>query len=347
MAKRNTKKDKYKVSILIPCYNEEKNVSRCIRSCLSQTRKPDQIVAVDDCSTDKTPQKLAYFGRKIKVVRTPKNTRNKSHAQEYGLQFIKGDIVVTTDADTVLDKNFVKEVVADFEDKKVAAVGGYVRSMKYNWITACRALDYIVGQNIHKLAQSYLGFLFVIPGAAGAFRTEAFRKYLSFDHDTLTEDLDFTYKLHEMGKKIVYNRNAIVYTQDPSSLYSYINQMRRWFGGGWQNLAKHYKSALVPSRAIELSLMYVEGIVYSFLLFLLPIINIRFSFTLLTYYFAAAVVFAIYAALKEKRYDILLTPLPYLFLMYINAYVFLEQFFSVVVMGKRNLVWFQPERVKI
>jgi acyl carrier protein len=57
---------------------------------------------------------------------------------------------------------------------ELTALGGYVRSVKHNWITACRAFEYSVGQNLHKLAQHHLGFLFVIPGAAGVFKTADF-----------------------------------------------------------------------------------------------------------------------------------------------------------------------------
>ncbi len=132
-------RQKKTVSIMIPCYNEEKTIERCILSCLTQTVKLDQILVVNDSSTDRTPEILKQYKGKIHAIKTPKNTGNKSSAQEYGLQFIASDIVVTTDGDTILDKDFVKEIVKDFDDPKVAAAGGYVRSMKYNWLTRCRA----------------------------------------------------------------------------------------------------------------------------------------------------------------------------------------------------------------
>ncbi|MCP6756997.1 hypothetical protein NL533_35750, partial [Klebsiella pneumoniae] len=62
-------------------------------------------------------------------------------------------------------------------------------------------------------------------------------------------------------------------TQDPPTLTNYINQMRRWYDGGWQNLLKHYKIAQNPVRALELSLIYIEGLAFSILLFLVPILN--------------------------------------------------------------------------
>ncbi len=337
-----------KISVLIPCHNEERTIERCILSYLNQTRKPDEIIVVDDASTDESPALLKHFSaEEVKVIRTPKNTGNKSYAQEVGFASITGDIFITTDADSVLHPRFIEEVLKNFEDPKVAAVGGYVRSMRYNWLTACRAFEYATGQNLHKLAQSYLNFMFVIPGAAGAFRTDIFKKHLHFDHDTITEDLDFTYKLHWNRMRIAYNRNAVVYTQDPTTLKNYVNQMRRWYGGGWQNLMKHYSIVTRPAQALELSLIYIEGLVFSILIFLIPLLNLEFALNFVFSYLVVAFILAAYAANKERRVELAFVPLPYIIIIYINAYIFLEQFVREVILKQKNLVWFQPERVRL
>ena len=336
-----------KISILIPCYNEELTIEKCVLSCLNQTRPADEIIVVDDSSTDKTPTVLKKFGKLIRVIRTPQNTGNKSYAQEYGLQFVTGDIFIATDGDTMLSNNFVEIMEKEMEDDSVSAVAGYVRSLKHNWLTACRALDYAISQNIDKLAQDYLNFIFVIPGAAGAFRTKIFREKIKFTHDTITEDLDFTYSFHELGYKIKYNRTAICYTQDPSTLKSYINQMRRWFGGGWQNLSKHFGVPDKPGMAMELSLIYIEGLVFSFMMFVMPIISLPITIYLLLIYCVIVTPLIIFATVKEKRPDFLLALPHYIFLKYVNAWIFLEQFFKEVILRKKNLHWFKPDRIEI
>ncbi len=339
---------KLRISLLVACYNEEKSLEKSVYSCLQQTRKFDELIYVDDSSTDQSPEILKKFADKGKIiaVRTPKNTGNKSSAQQYGLQFITGDIFVTTDADTLLDKQFVREIEKSFQSSDASAVAGYVRSLPYNWLTLCRAFEYSIGQNIHKLAEAYMQNIFVIPGAASAFRTDVFRSCITFDHDTITEDLDFTYKLHERQFKIVYNGNAITYTQDPSELKSYVNQTRRWFGGGWQNLLKHFQQ--IPeskARSFELALLYGEGMIFSFLFLAMPLINLFwFVSVFLVNYFLVTFLFAIWAAYKERRPTILLVPLIYVVLMYINAYIYLEQFYREVILREKNLVWFKPER---
>ena len=337
-----------KISLLVPCYNEEKSLEASVKSCLNQTRPFDELIFIDDCSKDKTPQILASFGNQIITHRAHRNTGNKSSAQEFGLQFVTGDIVVTTDADTLLKYNFVEEIEKNFKDPDVVAVAGTVKSLPYNWLTLCRGFDYAIGQYIHKLAQSYLYYIFVMPGAASVFRTKIFREHITFDHDTITEDLDFTYKLHNKQFKIVYNLQAISYTQDPSDLRNYINQMRRWFGGGWQNLIKHFLTITTkPALAFEISIIYAEGLIFSILIFVIPLINLRFGFWLLVGYLQVTLVFAIWAAWKEKRWTLLLAPFPYIILMFVNAYIYLEQFMKEVVLKRNNLTWYKPSRIAI
>lgn len=69
-----------KISLLVPCFNEEKTVEACIQSCLHQTRPFDQLVFINDSSTDATAKILQKYKDKITVRKTPKNTGTKSHA---------------------------------------------------------------------------------------------------------------------------------------------------------------------------------------------------------------------------------------------------------------------------
>ena len=131
-----------KISILIPCFNEEKSIEKCILSCLHQSRKPDQIVVVDDSSTDKTPAILNRYKNEVLIVTTPRRTGNKSSAQQYGLKFIKGDVFIATDGDSMLDKNFIKNIIQPFNKPDIVAVSGYVKSIRHSWITTYRALEY-------------------------------------------------------------------------------------------------------------------------------------------------------------------------------------------------------------
>ena len=338
-----------KISILIPCHNEGLAIAACVQSCIDQTRTPDEIIVVNDGSTDNSAEILRTFGNKIKVIHIPVATGNKSYAQERGLKLVSGDIFIATDGDTILNENFVEKAEQDFiNDPSITAIGGYIHSIKYNWLTSCRAVEYGISQNIHKVAQNLLGYLFVISGAAGVFKTDDFRRFISFDHDTLTEDLDFTYRFHANNLKITFNKDLIVYTQDPTTLSAYINQMRRWFGGGWQCLLKHKRLIISnPKMALELSLLYAEGIIFSLLLFVLPFLSLQFFIIYLWSYLLLTTIFVLFIAIKDKRFELLLVPIPYMLVMFINSYIFLEQMIKEVVFKKNNLIWFTPERFQV
>ena len=99
-----------------------------------------------------------------------------------------------------------------------------------------------------------------------------------------------------------------------------------------------------PKVALELSIMYAEGVVFSVLFFLLPFISLKFYMYFLLSYLALASIFAALAAWKEKRFGLLFVPIPYTILVFINSYVFLEQMVSVMILRRRNLSWFHPER---
>lgn len=334
-----------KVSLLIPCYNEEKTIRRCVESALNQTRRIDEIIVVDDSSTDGSDRVLKSFKKKIKVVKTPVGGRGKSYAQEFGWEHVTGDVVFMTDADTLLAEDFVEKMIKRFEDPEVDAVSGYVKSLKYNWITACRELDYAFGQDLHKSAQDKIGSIVVIPGCGAAFRAKVFKKLITFDHDTLAEDLDFTYKFHAAGKKIVFEKGAVVYTQDPPDLVSYIKQMRRWVGGGWQCVIKH-RQLLVkkPGHALEISLTYIEGLFFGVWFIVLPLIDIVFFGEIFAGFFISVMLIGIYGAFRRRRYDLILYAPLFPFLLLLNSYIFFEQFIQQVVLGKKTLTWYKPER---
>ncbi len=314
---------------------------------MRQTRPVDEIVVVDDGSVDRSREILEYFGDRITIVSTGLATGSKSRAQEAGMPYITGDIVIATDADTILDRRFVEYIEQDFQDPEVMAVSGYVKSIPYNWLTACREIDYTFAQKVHKHAQAYMNFLTIIPGCAAAYRTSIFSDMIVFDHDTLTEDLDLTYKLHEQGLRLLFDERAIVHTQDPSDLPSYWRQMQRWYAGGWQNLVKHKKLAKSPVAALELSLLYLEGIVLPLVLIALPLLNVAYFLEYLFAYVFVAYVIAAFAAFVNRRPSLVLYAPYYLVIVGMNAFLFIREFLAEVILRQRKMVWLRTERREV
>lgn len=335
-------------SILVPAYNEEKSIARCINSCLNQSEKPDEVIVVNDGSTDNTLKILKSFGNKITLVDLKKNTGNKSKAQEVGLRYVKTDVFIMTDADTELGYEFVKQMKKNFlKHPDCSAVCGFVESKKNNWITNVREINYLIGQNLYKRAQSYVNALYVLVGCGSAFKTKDFRETVTFDHDNITEDLDFTYKLKLAGKKILLEYDALIYTQDPNNLRSYFKQLYRWHSGGWFCLKKNRAIFKHPNNALILSLIYLEGLLMggAFLLSpLIMLISAKYFLFYMALSFMVVSVAASYGIFKSKRYGLFLYIPHQHILGAIEQMIFLYTFLKEIVLNKKNLIWQRADR---
>lgn len=122
-----------KVSVIIPAYNEEKNIRKCIVAIQNQTSKPDEIIVVDNNSTDKTSEIAKSMGVQV-VFESRKGT---SYARNAGYEKSHGDIILRTDADTIVPKNWVERMKEGFSRKEVGIVCGGVRyyNNHLNWIS--------------------------------------------------------------------------------------------------------------------------------------------------------------------------------------------------------------------
>jgi cellulose synthase/poly-beta-1,6-N-acetylglucosamine synthase-like glycosyltransferase len=344
-----------KISLLLPAHNEGKTLSRCLDSVFSQTYELDEVVIVNDGSTDNTWEIIDLYHEKypkvVKAIHLQKNTWNKSKAQEHGLKSVTGDIVIMTDADTILHEKFAEVVIQDFidlADPNIVAVWGHVSSIKHNWLTACREIDYVIGQYIFKKAQSILHYIYVMPGCATAIRTDILRE-LIFHHDTVTEDLDFTFQLHLKDLLIHYDERAIVYTQDPPNITSYMRQMSRWYGGAWQNFRKYWRIIFrKPAAAFVISGLLFEGVVFSYgtLLMLIFYPDTYFG-VIIPYNLVIGFFCAIFAVFHTKRFDLPLYFAHYVFIILINAFITAKTFFVEIVLSKKDLQWKKVDRVKI
>src|SRR5690606_12639321 len=98
------------------------------------------------------------------------------------------------------------------------------------------------------------------------------KKIVTFDHDNVTEDLDFTYKFKMAGERVCFAPRAIVHTQDPNNLKSYFKQVYRWYSGGWTCLKKNKAIFKQPNNALILALIYFEGLFISLPYLLSPLL---------------------------------------------------------------------------
>ena len=115
-----------KISVIIPAYNEEKVIANTIEGLLETKYPNKEIIFVDDGSTDSTLAIASRYKEKIRVLH--KENGGKATALNYGIVYAKGEIVVIVDADTIIGRNSLKEIVKGFQiNEHVAAVAGNIK----------------------------------------------------------------------------------------------------------------------------------------------------------------------------------------------------------------------------
>ncbi|TAK88946.1 glycosyltransferase [Patescibacteria group bacterium] len=190
------------VSIVVPTLNEEKYLPDLAASIDAQTAPPLEVIAVDK-STDTTPQLIMSYGY-TKVAQG----QGVATARDQGFEVAKGDIIVSTDADSVLPPTYIEAVQRVFADPAVAAVFGPVYLSDGPWIARLAS---------RSLFSLFLRFSLLIrrPNLNGmnfACRASAYRKTGGFNRKLITgEDVELGYRLQRQGR-IVYDPAVKVYT---------------------------------------------------------------------------------------------------------------------------------------
>lgn len=243
------------VSIIVPVYNEGKVLRSSIESLLDIEYPNYEIIIVNDGSTDETAEVgetlVGYQkGRNgmVKVSLINKPNGGKSKALNAGIQYSEAQFVLCMDGDSQLTPNTLKMAVRHFTDPYIGAVAGNVKVQnRKKVLTDLQALEYLEGLNMARSAQGFLQLVNIIPGPIGLFRKTALRDAGFYSSDTFAEDADVTLKILAKGWKIVYEPNAIAYTEAPETIYQLLKQRYRWTRGILQAIRKHKKYLYNPT----------------------------------------------------------------------------------------------------
>ncbi|WP_294245093.1 polysaccharide deacetylase family protein [uncultured Chryseobacterium sp.] len=241
-----------KVSVIVPAYNEEVNIVSSLHNLLKQTYPDFNIIMVDDGSKDSTYEKaVAAFGDHPKLKIYTKPNGGKATALNFGISRTDAAYVVCIDADTKLDKDAVKYLMARFlnakPEEKIAAVAGNVKvGNPVNWLTRWQSIEYITSQNFDRLAYARINAITVIPGAIGAFRKAVVEEVGGYSSDTLAEDCDLTVKILKQGYTVANENRAVAVTEAPESVPQFLKQRFRWTYGIMQMFWKQKQAFLNP-----------------------------------------------------------------------------------------------------
>ncbi len=229
------------VSVLIPCFNEEKVIVSSIARILQSSWKRLEVLVLDDGSSDNTAAEVetAYADNpRVKLLRFQNG--GKAAALNRGLSVATGDVVVALDADTLFPEETISRLVRWFADPTVGAVAGNALvGNRLNLITRWQALEYVTAQNLERRALAALGAVTVVPGAVGAWRRKALDVLGGFPGDTLAEDQDLTIAVQRAGWRVEFDPSARAYTEAPDTLSGLLKQRFRWSFGTLQCIWKH------------------------------------------------------------------------------------------------------------
>jgi cellulose synthase/poly-beta-1,6-N-acetylglucosamine synthase-like glycosyltransferase/peptidoglycan/xylan/chitin deacetylase (PgdA/CDA1 family)/spore germination protein YaaH len=277
-----------RVAVLIPSYNEEKVIVRTIRSVLNSDYSTLHVIVIDDGSKDDTAgvARRAYAAEiaagRVQVLVKPNG--GKAAALNYALDRIEEDIYVGIDADTVIAADAISKLIPHFEDLEIGAVAGNAKvGNRVNLWTRWQALEYITSQNFERRALDLFHVVTVVPGAIGAWRTEAVKKAGCYPVNTVAEDADLTMSLLEQGLKVVYEDRSLAFTEAPIDAKGLMRQRFRWSFGTLQAVWKH-RAAFVRNKAMGLFALPNILIFQMLLPLVSPFIDIMFAYGIVHYF---------------------------------------------------------------
>ncbi|QUO46907.1 glycosyltransferase family 2 protein [Halorubrum ruber] len=267
------------VAMVVPAYNEAANIVESVRSMLALNYPDQEIVVVNDGSSDATLDRLEEaFGLRPVDAEVPydvpsepirgvyrsathenllvvdKENGGKSDALNAGVWLTDQELFCAVDADTVIDRDALLDVVAPFleEPSRTVASGGTIRvandcvvqdgqvketKLPKTGLAGVQVMEYLRAFYSGRLGLARLKGLILISGAFGVFRTDRVREIGGYRHDTITEDFDVVVRLHEylsdndIDYRIEFVPEPVAWTEVPESLRSLGRQRRRWYRG--------------------------------------------------------------------------------------------------------------------
>ena len=236
------------LSIIIPCFNEEKSIAKNIEAFLASDYKGlKKLIVVDDCSTDNSYEIIKKYAKKyprVIALQTPKNTGRASGAKNFGIKYVKTELIGFSDADSLPNKNAISKMVGVFNDTKVGGVTSrvFVNSPK-NYLTRIQAIEFKIIAFTRKLLE-FLDAIYVTTGPLSIYRKKAFDQTGGFDEENLTEDIELTWNLVSKGWKVKMSMPAVIRSYVPKTIKTWFRRRIRWNVGGIQTVAKYRKKFL-------------------------------------------------------------------------------------------------------
>lgn len=269
------------VAVLIPAHNEELVIESSIEAIAALVSR-ENIHVVSDGSTDRTAELARQAG--VNVIETHTNVGKAGALEEaidrFGL-VERFQAVLLLDADTTIEPGYFTAALPHFDDPKVVAVAGAVRT---HWherglsligkVLVChRQRIYAISQRLLKFGQTwrFTNATHIVPGFASVYRTAVLPKLEMNPPGLVIEDFNMTFEIYQkrLGK-VAFTLDAVAVTQDPDNLRDYVRQITRWGLGLWQTVRRHPPRLSLFSAM--LTVLLLELLTSSMFFLLLPLL---------------------------------------------------------------------------
>ena len=238
-----------RVTIQLPIYNERYVVERLIKSvCRFDYPKELFEIQILDDSTDDTSDIAKAVARQMKdrgfdIQYVHRSHRNgfKAGALREGLKLAKGELVGIFDADFIPKPDFLKETIPYFADPAIGMLQtrwGHINS-DYSLLTRAQSIGIDGHFGVEQAARAWSGFFMNFNGTAGIWRKKTIEDAGGWQEDTLTEDLDLSYRAQLKGWKLKFVTNVVCPAEVPVTINAFKSQQHRWAKGSIQTAKKN------------------------------------------------------------------------------------------------------------
>ncbi len=237
-----------RVTVQLPIYNEMYVVDRLLDS-VARMRYPKDLLEIQvlDDSTDETQviaraavERLRSSGCDIHYLHREDRRGFKAGALDAGLEVATGEFVLIFDADFVAPPDILEKTLGHFQDPKVAVVQtrwGHI-NRDYSLLTEVQSILLDGHFILEHGARNRSGRFFNFNGTAGVWRREAVADAGGWEHDTITEDLDLSYRAQLRGWRFVYLQDVVSPAELPVEMNAFKTQQHRWAKGSVQTCKK-------------------------------------------------------------------------------------------------------------
>jgi len=271
-----------RITVQLPIFNELYVVERLLRSVaeIDYPKELLQIQVLDD-STDETEAlartgvgNLKAQGFDAEFIHRTDRTGFKAGALENGLKTCSGEFVLILDADFVPPRNLLRQTIQFFTDPKIGMIQsrwGHLNG-DYSLLTRIQAMFLDGHLMLEQTARSRSGRFFNFNGTAGLWRRSCVEEAGGWQHDTLTEDLDLSYRAQLKGWKFVFLNDLVTPAELPVDMNGFRSQQHRWTKGSIQTckkiLAAVWRSSLPLYVKVEATAHLTSNFAYLLLVFL-------------------------------------------------------------------------------